>query len=143
MATIKASLKSGTAVDVRSRQFLWRSDEPPEADGANSGPTPYEFLLGSFAACMAMTLRLYATQKNIPLAGVDVSLECDRVHSEDCVNCDERSDGQVEQIESQITVYGDLTPAERDRLLQVARRCPVHKTLEHGLQITDTVTFST
>ncbi len=143
MATIKASLKSGTAVDIRSRQFLWRSDEPPEAGGANSGPTPYEFLLGSFAACMAMTLRLYATQKNIPLAGVDVILECDRVHSDDCVNCDGRPDGLVNQIESQITVYGDLTSVERDQLLQVARRCPVHKTLEHGLQITDTVTFST
>ena len=90
-----------------------------------------------------MTLRLYATQKNISLAGVDVILECDRVHSDDCVNCDGRPDGLVNQIESQITVYGDLTSVERDQLLQVARRCPVHKTLEHGLQITDTVTFST
>ena len=89
MAMVSASLKSGTAVDIRSRRFLWRSDEPPPAGGADSGPTPYEFLLGSLAACIAMTLRLYATHKDIPLRGVDVILELDRVHADDCMNCDE------------------------------------------------------
>ena len=142
MASVTASLKSGTAVDLRARRFLWRSDEPKTAGGADSGPTPYEFLLGSLAACIAMTLRLYATHKDIPLAGVDVTLEFDRVHADDCVDCDEQADGLVERVQSQVTIHGELTPAQRTRLTQVAQRCPVHKTLAYGMQIADTVTFT-
>jgi putative redox protein len=141
MANVSASLRDGTKVDIRSRQFLWRSDEPPEAGGADTGPTPYEFLLGSLAACIAITLRLYATHKDIPLTGVDVILEFDRVHADDCVDCDERADGLIERVHSQVTIHGDVTAAQRARLTQVASRCPVHKTLAHGVQIADTVTF--
>ena len=99
MATVSASLRVGTRVDIRSRQFLWRSDEPPPAGGADSGPTPYEFLLGSLAACIAITLRLYATHKTIPLTGVEVTLEIDRVHANDCAECDERVDGLIERVQ--------------------------------------------
>lgn len=141
MAVVTASLKAGTAVDIRTRRFLWRSDEPPEAGGADSGPTPYEFLLGSLAGCIAITLRLYATHKEIPLAGVDVELEFDRVHADDCANCDERADGLVERIQSRVTIHGALTDAQRARLTQVAKRCPVHKTLANGVHISDDVTF--
>ena len=142
MATVSASLRVGTRVDVRSRQFLWRSDEPPPAGGADSGPTPYEFLLGSLAACIAITLRLYATHKAIPLTGVEVTLEIDRVHADDCVECDERVDGLIERVQSQVTIHGELTAAQRARLTQVAQRCPVHKTLAHGVHLSDTVTFA-
>jgi putative redox protein len=142
MATVSASLRVGTRVDIRSRQFLWRSDEPPPAGGADSGPTPYEFLLGSLAACIAITLRLYATHKAIPLTGVEVTLEIDRVHADDCVECDERVDGLIERVQSQVTIHGELTAAQRARLTQVAQRCPVHKTLAHGVHLSDTVTFA-
>ena len=141
MATVKASLKNGTAVDIRAGRFLWRSDEPKTAGGADSGPTPYEFLLGSLAACTAMTLHLYATHKEIPLAGVDVTVEVDRVHADDCVDCDERSDGLIERVRSKVTIHGELTEAQCARLTQVAQRCPVHKALQQSLQIIDTVTF--
>ena len=141
MATVKASLKHGPAVDIRAGRFLWRSDEPKPAGGADSGPTPYEFLLGSLAACTAMTLRLYATHRQIPLAGVEVTLEFDRVHADDCVDCDDRADGLLERVRSAVTIHGDLTAAQRARLTQVAQRCPVHKTLAHGLRIDDAVTF--
>ena len=141
MATVKASLRQGTAVDIRARRFLWRSDEPKPAGGADSGPTPYEFLLGSLAACTAMTLRLYADRRQIPLAGVEVTLEFDRVHADDCVDCEERSDGLIERVRSEVAIHGELTAAQRTRLTQVAQRCPVHKTLAHGLQIDDAVTF--
>ena len=141
MASVTASLKSGTAVDIRSRRFLWRSDEPA-AVGADTGPTPYEFLLGSLAACIAITLRLYADHKGIPMAGVDVVLEFDRVHADDSVDCDERADGLIERVQSQITIRGELTAAQRARLTQVAGRCPVHKTLANGVQIADHVSFS-
>ena len=83
MTNVTASLKSNTAVDIRARRFLWRSDEPKPVGGADSGPTPYEFLLGSLAACTAMTLRLHANNTNIPLSGVDITLEYDREHAED------------------------------------------------------------
>ncbi len=142
MATVSASLRVGTRVDIRSRQFLWRSDEPPPAGGADSGPTPYEFLLGSLAACIAITLRLYATHKAIPLTGVEVTLEIDRVHADDCAECDERVDGLIEGVQSQVTIHGELTTAQRARLTQVAQRCPVHKTLVHGVHLSDTVTFA-
>ena len=142
MAMVSASLKSGTAVDIRCRHFLWRSDEPAAVGGADTGPTPYEFLLGSLAACIAMTLRLYADHKGIPLTGVDVILAFDRVHADDCVDCDERADGLIERVQSQVTIHGELTVAQRARLTQVAKRCPVHKTLANGVQIADTVGFA-
>jgi putative redox protein len=141
MATVTATLKNGFAVDIRSRQFLWRSDEPPAAKGADSGPTPYEFLLGSLAACTAITLRLYATRKGIPLAGVAVELDFDRVHADDCLDCDDDATGVIEQIRSTVTLHGELSAAQRARLTQVASRCPVHKTLDRGLQIIDSVNF--
>ena len=141
MATVKASLRHGTAVDIRAGRFLWRSDEPKPAGGTDSGPTPYEFLLGSLAACTAMTLRLYANRRQIPLTGVEVTLEFDRVHADDCVDCDERGDGLIERVRSDVAIYGELTPAQRARLTQVAQRCPVHKTLAHGVRIDDAVSF--
>ena len=142
MTVVSASLKSGTAVDIRCRRFLWRSDEPAAVGGADTGPSPYEFLLGSLAACIVITLRLYASHKDIPLSGVDVTLEFDRVHADDCVDCDERADGLIERVQSQITIHGELTAAQRARLTQVAQRCPVHKTLANGVQIADTVSFA-
>ena len=89
-----------------------------------------------------MTLRLYATHKDIPLTSVDVTLEFDRVHADDCVDCDERADGLIERVQSQITIHGELTAAQRARLTQVAARCPVHKTLANGVQIADIVSFA-
>lgn len=141
MATVKASLKHGTAVDIRARRFLWRSDEPKPAGGGDSGPTPYEFLLGSLAACTAMTLRLYADRRQIPLAGVEVTLELDRVHADDCVDCEERGDGLIERVRTEVTIHGELSAAQRARLTQVAQRCPVHKTLAQGVHFDDAVTF--
>ena len=70
-----------------------------------------------------------------------MTLEFDRVHADDCVDCDERSDGLIERVRSDVTIHGELTAAQRARLAQVAQRCPVHKTLAHGLHIDDAVTF--
>ena len=93
------------------------------------------------SACTATTLRIYATHKDRPLSGVDVELEFDRVHADDCLDCDEEASGVIEQVHSKVTIYGDLTDAQRTRLAQVASRCPVHKTLDRGLQIIDAVSF--
>ena len=141
MAFLTAVLGQGTQVTLQARQFSWLGDEPPGAGGTDLGPTPYEILLGSLAACIAITLKLYANHKGIALAGVEVRLEYDRVHADDCENCDERADGWIERIQSQVTIRGSFDDAQRTRLTQVAQRCPVHKTLANGVHIVDAVTF--
>ena len=141
MAHVTAELRGGTVATIHARQFTWKADEPPAAGGTDSGPTPYELLLGSLAACIAITLRLYADHKGIELIGVDVRLEFDRVHAEDCEDCDERAGGFIERIQSQVTLRGSFDDAQKKRLTQVAGRCPVHKTLANGVHITDTVRF--
>jgi putative redox protein len=141
MAIVTAELRGGTVATIRSRQFTWVADEPPAARGTDTGPTPYEMLLGSLAACTAITLRLYADHKGIELTGVDVELEFDRVHADDCEDCDERADGFIERIQSKVTFQGTFDDAQRKRLTQVAARCPVHKTLTNGVHVSDSVEF--
>jgi putative redox protein len=141
MATVTAELREGTQVNLQARQFSWRGDEPPEAGGTDTGPTPYEILLGSLAACITITLRLYANHKGIDLTGVDVRLEFDRVHADDCLDCETRTDGWIDRIQTQVTIRGAFDDAQRSRLAQVAKRCPVHKTLVNGMEIFDSVSF--
>ena len=141
MAFVTAVLREGTVVEMQARTFSWRGDEPLAAGGTDVGPTPYEILLGGLAACIAITLRLYANHKEIPLAEVGVRLEFDRVHADDCLECDERADGWIDRIQSHVTIHGSFDEAQRARLTQVAERCPVHKTLANGVQIFDTVAF--
>ncbi|TDI48232.1 MAG: OsmC family peroxiredoxin [Acidobacteria bacterium] len=141
MSHVTAELREGTVATIRARQFTWSADEPLAAGGTDIGPTPYEILLGSLAACITITLRLYANHKGIELAGVDVRLEFDRVHVDDCSDCDERTDGFIERIQSHVTLRGSFDDAQRKRLAQVAGRCPVHKTLANGVHISDAVSF--
>ncbi len=141
MATIAAELREGTAVTVQTRQFSWLADEPLSVGGTDTGPTPYEILLGALAACIAVTLRLYANHKKIALAGVEVKLEFDRVHADDCIDCDERAEGWIERIQTEVTIHGTFDNAQRARLTQVAQRCPVHKTLANAVHIVDNVDF--
>ncbi len=141
MAVVRGELRSGTQVTLRARDFTWSGDEPVAAGGSDTGPTPYELLLGSLASCIAVTLRFYADHKGIALNGVDVRLEFDRVHAEDCRGCEERADGLIERIRSHVTIHGSFDEAQRERLGQVAQRCPVHKTLAAGVTLVDAVEF--
>ena len=141
MATVTASLRSGTRATISARQFAWVADEPPGAGGTDEGPNPYEILLGALAACIAITLRVYADYKGISLQGVDVGLEYDRVHADDCAECLDPKSGMLEVIKSQVRIHGSFNEAQRKRLAQVAERCPVHKTLTNGVRIFDSVSF--
>lgn len=141
MAAVTAHLEAGTRVDLQARHLSWAADEPPLAGGTDAGPTPYELLLGSLAACVAITLRLYADHKAIRLSAVDVVIAFDRVHSDDCVECDERRDGWIDRATTQVALHGVFSDAEKKRLEQVTSRCPVHKTLAAGMHIVDSVTF--
>ena len=94
------------------------------------------------AACTAITLRLYADHKRITLPEVSVRLDFDRVHAEDSEGCDERTDGWMDRITSQVTIRGTFDDAQRARLTQVAKRCPVHKTLANGVRLVDSIVFN-
>ena len=141
MAVVTGVLREGTQVAIGARDFTWLGDEPIGAGGGDTGPTPYELMLGGLAACITITLRLYADHKGIALDEVGVELEYDRVHADDCVGCDERADGWIERIQSQVTLRGTFDEPQRTRLAQVAARCPVHKTLANGVHIVDSVSF--
>ncbi|MEO5928512.1 MAG: OsmC family protein [Candidatus Kapaibacterium sp.] len=142
MGHVTASLVSGTRVEISNGVHHWYADEPVEAGGENSGPTPYDLLLGGLAACTTLTLRYYANLKGIPLAWIRTEYEFDRVHATDCAECEDEHAGMIERIQAHVTLGGTFTEAERARLEQIVGRCPVHKTLANGMKIFDHVTFA-
>ena len=107
------------------------SDEPEKYGGSNLGPTPYELLLMSLGACTSMTMRMYANRKKLPLEDIKVKLDHERVHAEDCVDCDKKS----ELITRSISLQGNLSDEQLNSLLSIADKCPVHRTLESDLKI--------
>jgi putative redox protein len=114
-----------------SNQHFLRADEPVRYGGSDLGPSPYDLLLMSLGACTSMTLRMYANRKKIPLEDVNIRLIHERVHAEDCIDCD----GRIERITRRIFLLGDLSEEQRRRLLEIADKCPVHHTLESAPQI--------
>lgn len=120
--------------DVRLGTHHLIADEPVAAGGTDLGPTPYGLLLAALGSCTAITLRLYADRKQLPLAGSRVRLRHSRVHAADCVHCDE-SAARLERIERDLELSGPLSEEQRARLLAIADRCPVHRTLTSHVDI--------
>lgn len=112
------------------------ADEPQAAGGSDAGPDPYSLLLAALGACTAMTLQLYARHKQIRLEGVEVSLRHDRIYAKDCEDC-ETKEGKVDRIERYISLTGELSEEQKNRMLQIAQRCPVHRTLTSEISIKD------
>jgi putative redox protein len=128
----------GFTQDVRSRGHRYQADEPESYGGADRGPSPYELLLAGLGACTSMTLRMYADRKQWPLDGVRVELDHDRVHADDCDECtDEQREGggKIDYISRRIEIDGDLDGEQRKRLMEIADRCPVHRTLTGEIHI--------
>jgi len=113
---------------VRSGRHVLAADEPAANGGDDTGPDPYGYLLAALGACTAMTLRMYARQKKWPLQKVRVRLRHDKIHAADCATC-ETKDGKVDRIERSLELDGPLDDSQRQRLLEIADRCPVHRTL--------------
>lgn len=109
-------------------------DEPVASGGTNTGPNPYDLLATALAACTSMTLRLYADRKKWPLEAVMVDVRHHKAHVEDCESC-ERSPARIDMFEKQIRLEGELDEAQRERLLEIADRCPVHRTLTSEVRI--------
>ena len=119
---------------ISAHGHLLRADEPVEAGGTDSGPGPYDFLLAGLGACTAMTLRLYAARKKWPLENAHVTLRHAKIHAEDCAACETKS-GMLDRIERVVRLDGPLDAEQKARLMEIADKCPVHRTLTSEIRI--------
>jgi putative redox protein len=119
-------------VSIGPHQML--ADEPAAAGGEDTGPGPYDFVLAGLGACTSMTMRLYADRKSLPLERVTVTLKHSKIHAEDCAECETRV-GMLDQIERVIAMEGALDAEQRGKLMEIADKCPVHRTLTSEIRI--------
>jgi len=120
--------QSRLAQRIRVGRHVLAADEPESEGGSDTGPNPYELLLAALGACTSMTLRLYADHKGWPVDRVEVALRHAKVHASDCAECETR-EGKIDRIERDIRLEGPLDATQRARLLEIAEKCPVHRTL--------------
>jgi putative redox protein len=119
-------------VDAGGHRII--GDEPVSAGGTGAGPNPYDLLLAALGTCTSMTVGLYARRKGWPLRRVTVRLAHSRVHADDCADCETRG-GMLDHIATEVELEGPLDAAQRARLLEIAERCPVHRTLTSEIRI--------
>src|SRR4030081_1313468 len=110
------------------------ADEPVAAGGEDPGPGPYDFVLAALGACTSMTMRLYADRKSLPLERVTVTLKHSKIYAQDCAECETKS-GMLEQIDRLIRMEGALDAEQRKKLMEIADKCPVHRTLTSEIRI--------
>ena len=122
--------------DVEAGPHRFVIDEPVDAGGTAQGPTPYDLLAAALGGCTSMTLHYYAKREKLPLDGVDVTVSHDRQYAKDCADCVSQA-GFIHRFKVEIRLHGDLTPEQRERLLGIANRCPVKKTLSSEIKIDD------
>ncbi|HKQ93877.1 MAG TPA: OsmC family protein [Blastocatellia bacterium] len=137
---VKLTMKEGFRTQITAGAHTLIADEPKEVGGTDEGPSPYELLLAALGACTAMTLKMYVERKKLPITDVEVSLTFDRIHIDDCESCvkEERlNDQEVQHISRLIYVTGDVTEEQKERLLYIAGRCPVHVTLHSNPHVED------
>jgi putative redox protein len=125
---------TGLAQEIETGRHRLVADEPVEAGGTDTGPSPYELLLAALGACTSMTLSMYARRKQWPLEQVTVRLRHDKIHAQDCAEC-EAKEGRLDRIERENSLAGPLDAEQRERLLAIANRCPVHRTLVSEVDI--------
>ena len=120
---------------VRAGRHTLVADEPVAAGGGDAGPAPFDYLLAALGACTSITLRMYAEIKKLPLTGINVELTHEKIEI--------AGEGKTDRIERIITLTGDLTEAQRSRMLEIANKCPMHRTLRADIQIDSALTEST
>ena len=129
--------KFGNVISVGGRH-IFHADEPVSVGGNDTGPSPYDLLLAALGACKPMTLRMYAERKNWPLDQARITLRHEKIHAEDCDNCHSKT-GYVDRVNTEVHITGDLSDEQRQRLFEIADRCPVHQTLTHEVNIVSTL----
>lgn len=125
---------SGFAQEILAGRHHLHADEPVFAGGGDTGPSPYDFLLAALGACTSMTLGMYARRKAWPLEDIVVHLRHSKIHAVDCAEC-ETKEGMLDRIERDIQVSGPLNDEQRAKLLEIADKCPVHRTLTSEIHI--------
>lgn len=139
---VKLNLNDGFRSTITAGNHTLIADEPESAGGKDEGMSPYDLLLSALGACTAMTLRLYIERKKLPISNVEVLLTFDRIHIDDCETCsDEEKEGkkEIQHISRLIYVTGEVTEEQKERLLYIAGRCPVHVTLHSNPHVEDVV----
>ena len=133
-AVVTGRQSDGFRVSINAAGHELQGDEPENQGGTDSGPSPYDLLAAALGSCTVMTLNMYARMKNLNLDSIKVEVRHGKIHAEDCENC-ETKEGKIDRLERTIRLDGDLTAEQRDRLMQIADRCPVHKTLKSEISI--------
>ena len=135
--TVEETREGRFTQQVRAGRHVMIADEPHAVGGDDRGPGPYDYLLAGLGACTSMTMRMYAERKGWPLERVSVSLRHTKTHARDCADC-ETAQGKIDEIEREIEISGDLDDQQRERLMDIADKCPVHRTLTSETRIRTT-----
>ena len=133
--TVSESGKGKFTQQIIVGSHILTGDEPVANGGNDTGPSPYDFLLSALGSCTSMTLRMYADLKKIPLEKITVKLHYEKIYATDCADC-ENSNSKIDHIDRQIELQGTLTEEQRQKLLDIANKCPVHRTLTSKIDIT-------
>jgi putative redox protein len=128
----------GFRTDIFANGYPLVADEPVEYGGGNEGPSPYDYLQAALGACTGMTLQMYARRKGWPLEEAVVRLSHQKIHAEDCRDCDEK-ESRIDKFVRELELHGELDEAQRQRLLEIAGQCPVHRTLTGEVRVETTL----
>ena len=134
LVSVSESGQSAYSQTIQAGRHQLTADEPESYGGKDLGPSPYDFLLAGLGACTSMTIRMYASRKQWPLEQVIVHLTHSKIHAQYCAEC-ETETARVDRIERRIELHGNLTPEQREKLLEIADKCPVHRTLQSEISI--------
>src|SRR5262249_6326530 len=136
MTIVTVESKENFKQEIHAGRHTLIADEPVQSGGGDQGPDPYSYLLAALGSCTSMTLRLYARQKEWDLKSVKVRLKHEKIYAGDCQECDTK-EGKLDRIWREISMEGDLTEEQSARLREIAKRCPVHRTLTSEISIVD------